>query len=58
MAARASYEQWFRAADKDGNGSLTSKELKRALKAKGYKTSRKQLKVNYYYYYYYCIMYF
>lgn len=44
MAARASYEQWFHSADKDRNGYLNTKELKKALKAKGYKTSRKQFK--------------
>jgi Ca2+-binding EF-hand superfamily protein len=47
MAASShmAYEQWFREADKDKNGYLTSREIKKALKSKGYKTSRKALKV-------------
>nr|AKU78333.1 putative calcium binding protein KEY [Pectinaria gouldii] len=44
MATSHQYEQWFRSADKDGSGYLTSKELSKALKAKGYKIGRKQLK--------------
>ena len=39
------YEQWFYDADTDKSGYLTNKELKKALKKKGYKMKKKQFKV-------------
>ena len=39
------YTQWFREADKNGDGFLTAKELKKMFKARGIKTKSKAFKV-------------
>ncbi|KAK2157557.1 hypothetical protein LSH36_189g06088 [Paralvinella palmiformis] len=43
---RMAYEQWFYDADTDKNGYLTKKELRKALKSKGYRVTSKQFKIN------------
>ena len=45
--SRQEYEQWFKDADKNHDGFLTAKELKKLLKSKGCKTSSKVFKVKY-----------
>ncbi|KAK2157556.1 hypothetical protein LSH36_189g06079 [Paralvinella palmiformis] len=42
--SRQQYEQWFKEADKNQDGVLTAKELKKMFKSKGYKTSNKVFK--------------
>ena len=46
---RMAYEQWFYDADTDKNGYLTKKELRKALKSKGYRVTSKQFKVRWSY---------
>jgi len=40
------YEQFFREADKDGNGHLTVDELIQLLRQKGYKASDEKIRVS------------